>query len=484
MIDAAQTSAYGNWYRMLMDKRFSPSSAAILDYLALTKGLESPVPYHIWSLLSLTAALCGDRFALRHGPMGRMRLNLGVILTGAPAIRKSTALTVMQKFAEGLPISYGPTDTAGQRQGIMSAMMPRWQRESDDGNTELSFDDLSSLADFDSDSILSTISDSQTRKASEIYFVSKELGRLIASTTRELLDFFTDGMDGEAFHYQLKNQVIKIDKPLINLIGATTPASLGSMMPRGASEHGFLSRLIFVHATHVSSAVPVPKPWDDSQLLIKERLTTLIHDQLESMETEISLSEAAEETFRDLYGYQVKTTDIRLLAYSGRRQTHLLKVAALLAFLRGESPVQVTAADIRLSHAILGMTETLMDRAFYGLDTGLYSRVLCAIAELAESTADGAVTTGMIHEQAGYLAPADALNSMCASLMNQKKLVAHPSGTTSNPAYSIADITTSQWNTHIHGAFVMEGGKKPAADEFSSHRSSLRTVAQKKGDAG
>src|SRR6478735_1331429 len=141
------TANYENWLSVLGDPKYADSGKAILEYLKLTSDLESPVPYNVWSFLSCVAALCGDRIYLRHGPMGKMRLNLGVILSGAPALRKSTALTVMQRFAEGLPLYYGPTDTAGQRQGIMSAMMPRWQVDSpEDGVSEIAFDTIESLA--------------------------------------------------------------------------------------------------------------------------------------------------------------------------------------------------------------------------------------------------------------------------------------------------------------------------------------------------
>lgn len=461
---------YSNWMEMLADPRYADSGKAVLQYLSLTEGLESPVPYHIWSFLSLISALCGSRITLQHGPTGNQKLNLGVILSGAPAIRKSTALTVMQKFAEGLPIYYGPTDTAGQRQGIMSAMLPRWQVDSDeDDPTQLDFESLEELASYDSDSVLPALPDPVTRRSSEIYFVSKELGRLLSAQSRELLDFFTDGMDGESFHYQLKNQVIKIPKPLISLIGATTPASLGAMMPRGASEHGFLSRIIFVHATQLTQAVPIPQGWDEQHHMIRKVMHERILDMVNGVNTEVTLSENAERTFRDLYGYQVRTSDVRLMAYSGRRQTHLLKVAALLAILRGETPVRVTSADLRLSHGILAHTEVFMDRAFYGLDTGLYSKVLCAACEIAEGSPDGEFSLGMMHKQAGYLATRGVLNDMLTSLQDQGKLK-HMGGTATDPIWQIADLES---NALQHNQRIIFRGSAEQ-DDFVSHKTSLR----------
>lgn len=416
---------YQLWYDTLNDSRFSPSSKAIKDYLRLTTGLESPTPYHVWSFISLIAALCGDRIALANGPMGKLRLNLGVVLTGVPAIRKSSALTIMQRFAEGLPISYGPTDTSGQRQGIMSAMLPRWQKDlPDDSQAELSIASLEELADLDSSHISAALPDLTARhNPSHLYFVAKELGRLIASTTRELLDFFTDAMDGETIDYKLKNQQTKIRNPLINIIGATTPSNLGQMMPRGAAEHGFLSRLIFVHAGMVANVVPIVAPWSTEQKQVVKDMHESIMAMLDTDHEEMSLSQAATDTYIDLYDYQPALSDLRLQAYGARRSGHLLKLAAILALLRDNSTSTVIASDVRLAHALLVLTETEMDRAFYGLEQGVYSRILCAFAELSESSASGVVQQKMILSAAGHLGDKDMLAKMLSSLQDQGKIL-------------------------------------------------------------
>lgn len=478
------TDSYQIWHEMLADPRFSPSSRAIQDYLTLTAGLESPTPYNVWSFLSLVAALCGDNIALTHGPMGRERLNLGVVLTGVPAIRKSTALTVMQRFAEGLPIAYGPTDTAGQRQGIMSAMMPRWQRDS---NEELASDlrpeTLSALASLDTDSIMPAQQNPLTRKASEIYFVAKELGRLIASPSRELFDFFTDGMDGESFHYQLKNQVIKIKNPLINLIGATTPSSLGHNVPKGGESHGFLSRLIFVHAPRVSRSVAIPEQWDEKQLQTRTQLHDLIYSQLDSNHDVIDMTQAASDTYRDLYRYAPGTADQRLQAYHGRRSKHLLKIAALLGILRGSTPVRIQASDVRLAHGILLLTEGTMDRAFYGLDTGFYSRVMCAITELAENSPDEHVTMNEIQTFAGHLGDKELMAKVTISLEEQGKLIPVKTGTKEH-VWQLSQKMQEMAATRIKMHFA-HGPAEIGADEFRSwKRPEPKLVQTDKGALG
>jgi len=482
----SRSGPYSNWHEVLTDPRFSASSEALRKYLILCEGVESPTPYHIWSFISLLAALAGDRLTLSNGPMGRERLNLGIVLTGIPAIRKSSALTLMQKFAQGLPVSYGPTDTAGQRQGIMSAMLPRWQKDSleDNSTIEASLSTLEELAMLDTDGISVKLENPLERKASEIYFVSKELGRLIASNSRELFDFFTDGLDGETFHYQLKSQTIKIHKPLMNLLGATTPGSLGTLMPRGGDTHGFLSRLIFVHAATVERAVPIPKEWDDRQLSVKGDLHQSIHEMLETQNADISLTEGATETFKDLYGYCPSVMDIRLQAYSGRRAKHLLKIAALLGIMREPKAGKVIASDMRLAHALLVLTETTMDRAFFGLDQSLYARVLCAVAELIEGSSDGSVSMREIQSQAGHLAPKAQLFDMLESLVIQKKLESAKSTGDDNSTWRLQSKNQTVGLGLLRVAFRAGGIGEPQPDEFRTHKVGVEEVKNKKGSAG
>ena len=460
------TQAYQIWHEVLADERFAPSSAAIQKYLTLTEGLESPVPYHVWSLLSLVAALCGDNIAINHGPLGRERLNLGVVLTGVPAVRKSTALTVMQKFAEGLPIQYGPTDTAGQRQGIMSAMMPKWQKDThDDDSIDIRPETIDVLADLDTDSIVPALPNLLSRKASEIYFVSKELGRLIASQSRELFDFFTDGMDGETFHYQLKNQTIKIRNPLINLIGCTTPSSLGNMIPRGGDSHGFLSRLVFVHASHQTRRVAIPEEWNELQLQSKKQLHELILDQLDVRNETIGMTAAATKTYTDLYAYIPVTNDQRMQAYAGRRAKHMLKISALLAVLRGESPIVVQASDVRLAHALMLLTESNMDRSFHGLDVSWYGKCLSAITEIAETSSNETVSIQQIQTGAGHLGDKDKIATLVQSLQDQGKLVKHESQRDSWMLNQKQfEVTAVRLKTHF-----THGNTPLGADEFRPH---------------
>lgn len=222
-------------------------------------------------------------------------------------------------------------------------------------------------------------------KPSSIYFTPKELGRLLASQTRELLDFFADGLDGESIFYQTKNEAVRIPAPLINLLGATTPGSLHSILPRDSHDHGFLSRIIFVYGSRNEKSVPLPPVRSDREIAIEGELIDRLETASREAEGEITFDSEAEKEYIHLYSYGVVTQEFRLNAYSGRRAIHLVRLAAIICLLRGESPYQVSRTDLGLAHVILILTECDMDAAYMGMLKTMEARAYVLIREVLES---------------------------------------------------------------------------------------------------
>lgn len=362
---------------------FESSWRSLHEYVWLARNTESPKQYHLWSLLSLTSAVMSNHTWLNRGITGRLKLNLGIVLIGRPAVRKSSAIGFMHRFASDIHLNYGPTDTGGARHGIMTAMQSRWQDDikDDSPDTPHSVEELGA-ATFDS--IIARMGRPRTR-ASSIYFTSKELGRLLTAQTRELLDFFADGLDGESIYYQTKTGHVRIPAPLINLLGATTPGNLPAILPRDAHDHGLLSRIIFVYASKSAQAVPIPPAQTTREASIQARLIEQLLQVSQEAQGEINFSGEADEEYRRLYEYSIPTLEFRLNAYSGRRADHLAKVAGLLCLLRAESPYVVSRRDVGLAHSILALTELDMDAAYMGLGRSPEDKAYTLIREILES---------------------------------------------------------------------------------------------------
>ncbi len=389
-----------SWERLFSDSSyeelFHSSLRPIKQYLWLARNTESPKQFHLWSLLSITSALASNFCHLNHGVGGRLLLNLGVVLTGRAATRKSSAISFVQRFTDDLFQNYGPTDTGGARHGIMAAMQNRWQDDRMSRDEDMKVDSLEELSQQSFDEIVAKVQSRKTRTAS-LYFCSKELGRLLTAQTRELLDFFADGVDGEPIYYQTKSGSIRIPRPIIGLLGATTPGSLSHILPRDSHDHGLLSRLIFVYAPNVKASVPIPPSFTDSENHIRgqllEQLTRLTMDA----KGEIGFDDGALDEYKSLYDYAVPTSEFKLNAYSGRRAIHLAKLAGVICLLRGESPYQVNRQDIALAHVILALTESMMDGAYVGLDKSKDARAYTVIREVVESMPNHGVSRDTLY---------------------------------------------------------------------------------------
>ena len=104
----------------MADKLFS--SEYLNNYLAMLEDTESPRIFHIWSAVFSLASTLGRRCWL---PFGTFDIfpNHYILLVGTPGTRKSTAANQAKKVVKGSTgVRFAPSDTGGQRQGLVLAM--------------------------------------------------------------------------------------------------------------------------------------------------------------------------------------------------------------------------------------------------------------------------------------------------------------------------------------------------------------------------
>ena len=94
-------------------------------YLTYVEETESPRIFHIWAALSCISACLGRRAKFPFG-IGPIYANSYIALVGPPATRKSTVTSIATKLLKAATtIRFAPDDTGGQRQGIITANVPR-----------------------------------------------------------------------------------------------------------------------------------------------------------------------------------------------------------------------------------------------------------------------------------------------------------------------------------------------------------------------
>jgi hypothetical protein len=323
----------------------SVSAEAINEYLELMEDTESPRVFHIWALLGMVAALLGKNSELKSGIL-TVRPNLFLVLIGPPGLKKSTAINQIADMAQGMSLNHGPTDTGGQRHGLMSALtgLHRW----DGKERRLSIQGILNQ------SLI------KPRHPSDMVLLSPELGRLWGSSNREMADFFLDLYDGAPIDYETKASTTTITAPLVTLLGATTPSSLANMLPENAASHGILSRLLFIYGDSVHKHVPLPPEPTDDWFDLRARTVARLR-WVDSNRRDFGLADSARSAFEGLYIYRPRTDDPRLETYAARRANTLLKVSMGLAALRSDTWVIDT--DVNLAHQLLMDAEPMMHKA-------------------------------------------------------------------------------------------------------------------------
>lgn len=343
----------------------------LAQYLKLVEETESPRLYHVWCALSGISACLGRRCYM---PFGHFRIypNMFVLLVGNPGTRKSSALKIMTKLVkDATNVRFAPQDTAGQRQGLFTAMQGAELDKEISENLDyemsdttlsaigkkngITLDDLGGMSLDEFAEVRYKPIDDADRHA--MYVSSEEFSRFIGQNNLQMLDFLVTMWDGDDFSYRIKNEEIILENPLLNLIGCTTPTSIASSMPVQAVGQGFMSRVILVHGQGKFKSLAWPKiPPKASVVLIKRTL-----ERATNMHGAFDVTQEARDYAEKLYVEKLEIVDSRFIYYQERRQTHLLKLTMAIAASSGLQTI--TVPHLELAHRLLRVTEKGMPDA-------------------------------------------------------------------------------------------------------------------------
>lgn len=191
---------------------------------------------------------------------------------------------------------------------------------------------------------------------SAITLEASELGNLLNTQDREMVDLFVTLWDGKqgAFDKRTKHSGSdKVENPWINLIACTTPSWIAGNFPEYMIGGGLTSRCVFVYASEKSRYVAYPGlevPQELGQTRLR-LIQDLEHISM-TLAGEYRLSEDAVEWGRAWYMDHYKNKplgldDERFGGYIARKQTHIHKLAMVLQASRTDTLLieQETLAD-------------------------------------------------------------------------------------------------------------------------------------------
>lgn len=204
--------------------------------------------------------------------------------------------------------------------------------------------------------------------ASEITIESSELGNLFNPQDREMVDLLITLWDGrKVFSKTTKMSGSEtIANPWINIIACTTPSWIAGNFPEHMVGGGFTSRCIFIYAEEKEKYVAYPSLQVPTSLPETRRMLVQDLERISLLSGAFRLLPSAIEWGNAWYKHHYENRppaldDDRFGGYIARKQTHLHKLAMVLAAAQSDeltlSAEVLAAANVMISDIELDMPQ-------------------------------------------------------------------------------------------------------------------------------
>lgn len=200
---------------------------------------------------------------------------------------------------------------------------------------------------------------------------SSEFGNLLNPQDKEMVDLLVSLWDGKPGAFEKRTKGSGTDlvvNPWINLIACTTPAWIAGNFPEYMIGGGFTSRCVFVYAEKKAKYVAYPGMHVPKNLAQQAQM--LIEDLIDisNMAGEYQLTADAYKWGEAWYTkhYSEKNLDLdddRFGGYLARKQTHIHKLAMILAAAEGPRLI-ITAEHLATANTMVSDLEPDMQFVF------------------------------------------------------------------------------------------------------------------------
>lgn len=200
---------------------------------------------------------------------------------------------------------------------------------------------------------------------------SSEFGNLLNPQDREMVDLFVtlwDGKQGALTKETKTSGNDRVENPWINLIACTTPAWIAGSFPEYMIGGGFTSRCVFVYAEKKAKEVAypskeVPKGLAEFGDRLVSDLTRIATITGEYQLTDDAYAWGTEWYTRHNASPPPALNDDRFGGYLARKQTHIHKLAIVIAASRGDSR-WITAEHLAVADRMVSDLEPDMVQVF------------------------------------------------------------------------------------------------------------------------
>jgi len=324
-------------------------------YIEYTDDTEPPLSYNVWTGISLIAATLERRVHIKWG-FEKIYANMYIVLIGPSGkCRKGTAMGVGKDIIKDVGIQL--TSESVTREALIRSM----QR-----------------------AIMDYVN--PDTKAIEFHCaltaISPELSVFLGQNDVKFLADLTDWYDSvDKWTYETKGAgTDEIKGVCFNLLGATAPDWLQSILPEEAIGGGFTSRIIFVVEENKRKTVPEPIVTDrisELRIALKsdlERMKLMAGEFLMTEETRSIYSAWYQQQDDNIRNGKPPLEDSRFAGYCERRATHVRKLSMIFSASRG-GDLLIQADDFSRALIALETVEKKMTKVFSGLGSAPYAKI-------------------------------------------------------------------------------------------------------------
>jgi len=324
-------------------------------YIEYTDETEPPLSYNIWTGVSLIAATLERRVHIAWG-FEKIYPNMYIVLIGPSGkCRKGSAMNVGKDIIKDVGIQL--TSESVTREALIRSMQRAVMDYINPDTKNVEFH-------------------------CALTAMSPELSVFLGQSDVKFLADLTDWYDSvDKWTYETKGAgTDEIKGVCFNLLGATAPDWLQSILPEEAIGGGFTSRIIFVVEENKRKTVPEP--------IVTPRITELrgaLKSDLERIKLLAGEFVMTEET-KSIYTawYQLQDDNIkagnppiddpRFAGYCERRATHVRKMSMVFAASRAQD-LLIIADDFERALNLLISAEQKMAKVFSGLGSAPYAKI-------------------------------------------------------------------------------------------------------------
>ena len=319
----------------------------IKTYMQYTSHSEFPLMYHYWCAISAIAGAVERKVWIEWEPGRTIYANMYIILVGHSGLGKGEAMRPIISIFNEL-----------RRKNVIA--------------DAVTCEELSVQMSKGADNFLGP--DNKTITHSSMQVFAKELSVLLGQKDLKMLSYLTDWFDcHDKWSKHTKHSDSEdIRGVYVNLLGATAPDWLDSILPVQATGGGFTSRVIFV----VENDLAKLKPYPDKSIENIELKLDLVHDLqvISQVIGEFWLNQEALDFRAELYldqhdpsrkqntGWVIQQAD-EFEGYRSRRLLHLKKLGMIFALSRG-SRGEIKKEDLVKGDKLLSATEKKMPLVF------------------------------------------------------------------------------------------------------------------------